>query len=52
MISSLIKSSWLKQNKKELNKFGDTGLNFSAIKFILKQLHSQKQWKSKTSNML
>ena len=51
-ISSLIKGSWLKQNKKELNNVGDTELNFSTIKFISKQLHSQKQWKSKTSNML
>ena len=51
-ISSLIKSSWLKQNERELINVGDTELNFSAIKFISKQLHSQKQWKSKTSSML
>ena len=36
----LIKSSWLTQNEKELNNVGDT------------ELRLQKQWKSKTSNML
>ena len=48
----LIKSSGLTQNEKELNNVGDTELNFLAIKFISKNLHTQKQWKSKTSNML
>ena len=48
----LIKSSGLTQNEKELNNVGDTELNFLAIKFISKNLHTQKQGKSKTSNML
>ena len=48
----LIKSSGLTKNEKELNNVGDTELNFLAIKFISKNLHTQKQWKSKTSNML
>ena len=37
---------------KQQHKIGDTELNFSVIEFTSKQLHSQKQWTSKTSNML
>ena len=37
---------------KQQHRIGDKELNFSVIEFISKQLHSQKQWTSKTSNML
>ena len=37
----LIKAFRLQQNERELKNVGDTELNFSAIEFIYKQLHSQ-----------
>ena len=41
------KGSWLYQND-----VGDKELTFLVIEFISKQLYSQKQWTSNTSNML